>query len=111
MLYKPDDWVMVKLTNINDKLSFHYRIFATWGGSYLHGASWKLNSGVTTVKPIKDFYEFEGSSGSVYRCRKNSYRLSSYGASVLRSLAEQNKEHVTIETLDESTDFTSLDYK
>lgn len=108
--YTPDHWVMLKLTYKDKPI---YKILAGWGGSYLYGASWKLNSGVTRVEDTGDSYLFHGSSGSVYECRKNSYGLSGYTASVLDSFykdAEDN-EDLTIECLHEDqTDFMGIDY-
>lgn len=108
--YTPDHWVMLKLTHKGKPI---YKILAGWGGSYLYGASWKLNSGVTRVEDDGDAYLFHGSSGSVYVCRKNCYGLSGYTASILDSFYKQaeDNEDVSIECLHEDeTDFMTIDY-
>ena len=108
--YTPDTWVMLKLTYKDKPI---YKILAGWGGSYLYGASWKLNSGVTKVEDDGDAYSFHGSSGSVYYCRKNCYGLSGYTASVLDSFYKQYEDNkdLVIECLnEETTDFMSIDY-
>lgn len=97
--YRPDKWMLTKLTNKDGK--FHHRVFAVWAGGYTTGDSWKLNSGITKITEDEDFYYFEGSSGSVYNCRKGMYGSTGYGYGVLNSLVEESKEHVTIEILKE----------
>lgn len=108
MEYRPGRWVVVKIKSKET----HYRVFAVWSGGYLHGDEWKLNSGITKAELIDDHYHFEGSSGSVYICRKNSYGSSGYGWGVLdgltRSFAE--KGFGEIELMPEETDFLNLEY-
>lgn len=108
--YTPDHWVMLKITYKGEPT---YKILAGWGGSYLYGASWKLNSGVTRVEDNGDFYSFYGYSGSVYECRKNSYGLSGYTAGILDSFYKQAEDNddVKIECLHEDqTDFINIHY-
>ena len=100
--YTPDKWIVVKLTNKQDKI--HYRVFACWYGGFAGSDSWKLNSGITKVNSVDDFYEFSGSSGSLYRCHKNSYGTSGYGHSVLTNLIE-NAVELTIDVMPQDTDF------
>jgi hypothetical protein len=106
--YKPGRWLVVK---INSKEP-HYRVFATWGGGYLNGDEWKLNSGITKVSLIDDHYHFEGSSGSVYICRKTSYGSTGYGWGVLDRLTTSfvKEDMGSLEVLDENIDFLALDY-
>jgi hypothetical protein len=106
--YRPNRWLVVK---INSKEP-HYRVFATWSGGYLDGDEWKLNSGITKVSLIDDHYHFEGSSGSVYICRKTSYGSTGYGWGVLDRLTTSfvKEDMGTIEVLDENIDFLTLDY-
>ena len=107
--YTPDKWLMVKLTNKDNKS--HYRIFACWYGGYLGSDSWQLNSGVTKITEDKHSYYFEGSSGSVYQCNKLAYGTSGYGAGVLNTLIEESKEIlIEIEILSEETNFIELNY-
>ena len=108
MEYHPDRWLMVRLTNDS---KVHYRVFATWGGGYLNGDSWKLNSGVTSLRETKDNFFFEGSSGSTYICNKKSYGSTGYGYGVLDNLIKRSLEQGTvIEVLPEETDYMSLNY-
>jgi hypothetical protein len=107
--YTPDKWVMVKMTNKDDEI--HYRIFACWYGGYLGSDSWKLNSGVTKITKDKRGYHFEGSSGSVYHCNKNTYGTSGYGHGVLTNMIEKSKDTLTMEILPEETNFMELNYE
>lgn len=109
MEYRPDRWLMVRLST-NGKV--HYRVFATWGGGYLNGDEWKLNSGVTSLRETEDRFYFEGSSGSTYICNKKTYGSTGYGFSVLNSLIIKSlKQKTVIEILPEETDFTSIVYE
>jgi hypothetical protein len=109
-VYNPDAWIMVKLIPTDESKQPHYRIFATWRGSYLTGDSWKMNSGVTEVKDKGEYYEFYGSSGSVYECHKKLYGMSAYSSSVLARLTRDATETLSIEQLDADADFMNLDY-
>ena len=104
--YNPDKWVVIKLTNQAN--APHYRVFACWYGGFTGSDSWQMNSGVTQVKLVNDTYEFSGSSGSLYRCRKNIYGTSGYGQGVLSNLINTAKE-VTIEVMPKDTDFIKLE--
>ena len=95
----PDKWNLIKVTN--DKETF-YKVFASWFGSYLTGASWKINSGISHYKETKEYYDFYGHSGSIYRCYKNSEGFSGYGLSVFdgyqQQLGKKNFLPITIKT-------------
>ena len=106
--YNPNRWLVVSITH-NTKT--HYRVFGTWGGGYLHGDSWKLNSGITEATADEDLFHFSGSSGSVYNCRKNSYGSTGYGWGVLNAMTEDSmKQGTLIQILEEDTNFLELDY-
>lgn len=94
MLYEPDAWVVLKLTKDNE---VHYRVFAGWYGGYLGADSWKMNSGITEVLEVGDFYEFVGESGSVYRCHKQCERMTGYMMSVLEGFQSQQTDSLKIE--------------
>ena len=109
-MYQPDGWVVVKV--VNPKQTF-YRVFGSWRGGYLHGDSWRMNSGITKCYKENDCYCFEGASGSVYRCHKESYdRLGAYNSSVLGSYMRQGEEkNLYIMTImPEDTDWTNIEY-
>jgi hypothetical protein len=107
--YNPDKWVILKITHKGEPV---YKVLASWGGSYLHGQSWKLNSGITKVEEDGQCYLFHGSSGSVYRCHKQMYGMTGYTHGVLASFQKQadENEHMTIDMLPEETNFMEIDY-
>lgn len=108
--YNPDSWVVLKFQHSGKTT---YKVLAGFGGSYLYGSSWKLNSGVTKVEVDGDYLLFHGYSGSVYRCHKNSYCMRGMMHGVYSSFVDQVKENPAyqMELMDENTDFTSIDYK
>lgn len=65
-MYKPNYWCVIDTGHC-------YKLFGSWSGSYLSGASWRLNSGITSVEEDDDYYYFNGHSRSVYKCRKDNY--------------------------------------
>jgi hypothetical protein len=70
-----------------------------------------MNSGITRATLIDDRWEFDGSSGSVYTCYKDSYGSNGYGGSVLSNLISQAQEQgIQIEVLDGATDWSKIQY-
>lgn len=74
--YTPDVWVVLEFDAPKLKQPMR-KVFAGWYGGFAGSNSWKLNSGITEVR-IDDegFYEFDGYSGSTYRCHFNNYHMS-----------------------------------
>ena len=107
-IYTPDKWVVVKLTN--KQYEVHYRIFACWYGGWSGADSWQMNSGITKANLVDDFYEFSGTSGSLYMCHNNVYGTSLYGHGVLTNMIK-NFKYLTVEVMPEDTDFLKLEYK
>ena len=107
--YTPDRWCVIRIPDPKETV---YKVFASWSGSYTGSDSWKLNSGITQATLVDGAWEFEGSSGSVYRCRLGSYGTNSYGHGVLMDLITRTQEGtgMDIEILDEHTDWAHLDY-
>lgn len=107
--YTPDRWVVLRISD--DKQSV-YKILAGWSGSYLHGQSWKLNSGITEVTDDVDYLLFFGYSGSVYRCHKKCYGRNMIMSNILDGFRSQSGDAaVTIEELPEDTNFMELKYE
>jgi hypothetical protein len=107
--YTPDRWCVIRIPGAKETV---YKVFASWSGSYTGGDSWKLNSGITQAVLLGSVWEFEGTSGSVYRCRPNSYGTNAYGRAVLDDMITRTHEGtgIDIEILDEHTNWASLDY-
>jgi hypothetical protein len=88
---KPDRWAIIKLPND------YYKVFGTWGGGYLDGDIWKLNSGISNVEQDENFYYFIGFSGSCYKCHKKAYGImTSYGLGVLNKIIKQGNGQVEL---------------
>jgi hypothetical protein len=106
--YTPDRWVIVKIVTSKQHL---YKVFASWYGGYSGSDSWKMNSGITRATLVKDCWEFDGSSGSVYRCHRDAYGTNGYGGHVLSNLISQGQNQgIQIEVMDGQTDWTQLQY-
>jgi hypothetical protein len=85
MLYSPDSWLLLEITNDDET---YYRVFGAWAGGYVNGDNWRLNSGVVSVDEDDTHYSFYGASGSVYRCRKGSHRLTAYCSCVVSQMID-----------------------
>jgi len=106
--YSPDKWVVVKISGESNPV---YKVFACWYGGYLGSDSWKLNSGITKATLEGNIYSFEGSSGSVYYCHKDSYGTNGYGQGVLSNLiAHAGQNDIIIEVLPEKTNWLEIAY-
>ena len=110
-VYNPDKWVVVKISGYNDHPEPIHKVFACWYGGWAGSDSWKLNSGITKVTKEGYVYSFEGSSGSTYDCHEDSYGTNFYGMGVLDNMIETSAKHgITIEILNEDTNFMEIDY-
>lgn len=96
--YNPDKWAIVKLKTPKQTL---YKVMASWYGGYLGSDSWKLSSGIVSVKETEHTYEYTNYSGSVYICPKHAYGMSMYTASVYSSYEAQNTDDLNISIVDE----------
>lgn len=90
--YDPSGWTIVKVTPKEGKP--HYRIGASWDGSYLYGSSWKLSSGCEGFTHDKEnnTYVFPQSSGSTYVCRVGGRSVNAYGHSAIASVSKRFEE-------------------
>jgi hypothetical protein len=104
---KPDKWVILKITHNGNTF---YKVFGSWGGGYLTGDSWRMNSGISNVEEDEGYFYFYGYSGSCYQCKKGSYGFAtSYSAGIVDSLkVTADKNLGEIDVLDESTDWLNL---
>jgi len=70
-----------------------------------------VNSGIRFVSEKKEYYLFEGYSGSIYKCFKECYGTHMYGHGVLEDIIERSKKHgVTLEIMPENTAWLKLHY-
>lgn len=102
-MYTPDRWLVLKITGENP----HYKIFASWAGSYLQGDSWRLNSGVIKAVEYKEFFLVYGHSGSAYRCYKRAYGITGLSA---RGVYSELCDHPNVEPLSEMPNMANMDW-
>lgn len=104
--YTPDFWSVIKVKSDDP----HYRVFGSWAGSYLTGASWRMNSGIVRVEQDEnpEILNFIGSSGSVYKCHKNMYGFHYYGQSVYQNYDDKNPDKM--EVMPEETNWFDIDW-
>ena len=106
--YTPDRWLIVKIVTPKERL---YKVFASWSGGYGGSDSWKMNSGITRASLVDDRWEFDGYSGSVYSCHKESYGVSGYNGNVLQNFINKATEiDAVIEIMPGDTNWSNLDY-
>jgi hypothetical protein len=107
--YTPDRWTIIR---IHAPTGIVYKVFASWSGGGLMGSdSWQLNSGIVRATLADPYWEFDGSSGSVYRCHREAYGTNGYGGHVLSNLISQAQDQgIQIEVIDGQTDWTQLQY-
>lgn len=80
----PDRWVILR---INSEKPF-YKVLCSWGGSYIYGPSWRMNSGIDSIEEDKHYWYFVGASGSIYKCNKEANTLSATISEVYSQLKE-----------------------
>lgn len=97
--YTPDGWQILRIKYEDEVI---HKVLADWGGGYLHGASWKLSSGVTKIEETPDEYTITNFSGSVYHCRKTGQQLHMIGLGMLANFQKELGEAVTLCTAEEA---------
>ena len=106
--YTPDNWVILKIKESELDRGF-YKVLAGWSGGYLSGDAWRMNSGITEVKQDGDYYEFYGSSGSCYRCHKDTYRLTMANGGVYNRLKEREAFEGQITLMSDDTNWLEIE--
>ena len=120
--YNPDSWVVLKITNIKRSGNTGYgrteevlyKVLAGWGGGYLHGDSWRLNSGIVDVEETTDSFIFIGGSGSRYICDKTQECLRMNTAGIWRQMQEASSDtlgQVKLELMEPDNERTRKDWK
>ena len=115
--YHPDSWVVIKIITeetLNSSNTAYiegrtyYKVLGGWSGGYLHGSSWRLNSGINLVFDHEDEIHFYGHSGSNYICHKETYGLKMSTAGVYKNLCLQQEFGGQIQLMSEDTDWSKL---
>ena len=119
MIYSPDRWVMVEITELNDDedkplyLALRkpiYKVFACWSGGYVGSDSWRMNSSVVKVEEFETHYDFSGYSGSVYECGKKSYGLNAYGEGILYEMMLRSAKTHKMQIMPSDTNWLELNW-
>ncbi len=107
--YTPDRWTVIR---IQAPTGVIYKVFASWSGGYAGSDSWKLNSGIVRATWADPYWEFDGSSGSVYRCHADSYGTNGYGNTVLSNLIDKAQDQgINIDVLSRDTAWDRIQYE
>lgn len=89
--YNPDKFLVLEIFLEGNK---YYKVFATWAGSYLQGASWKLSSAIKEIKEDEEFPNCiiaHNLSGSTYNLIKGSYGIAGgFNAPILSNFIQGN---------------------
>lgn len=97
MMYIPDKWVLLEISNETESIQ---KIFAGWVGGFGGSDSWKLSSGIVKVVKHDTYYEFHNHSGSIYKCNKNSIGMTGYMTSIYSNLKNNFGENTSLKILD-----------
>ena len=88
--YTPDKWVIVEITNKGG--ASHRRVLGSWYGGFTQGDSWRMSSGIESVKDEGDYWAVLNTSGSTYNCMKGCEGMSGYTMGVLAHMQKQASE-------------------
>jgi hypothetical protein len=80
-----DKFVIVKIEEGNN---IFYKAILGWYGGYLGSDSYKVNSGISKLEEIDDYYLIHGYSGSMYKVYKKSMGFTSLTSQIYDSLKE-----------------------
>lgn len=106
MIYTPDAWVILRITN-KESGSTYYRCLGGWYGGFSGSDSWRMNSGIIKIVDAGDYYEIFGCSGSSYHCYKRCERVTMLMQSIINQAQSEptiSIDVVGIETVDLSED-------
>jgi hypothetical protein len=102
--YTPDTWVVLEF-DAPELETPTRKVFAGWYGGFAGSDSWRLNSGIVSVRRSGDWFEFDGYSGSTYHCGPGNYHMSGLMHGVLSNWLKQADKrgdtHIRVLTLDE----------
>jgi hypothetical protein len=107
--YTPDRWTVIRIQAPAEVI---YKVFACWSGGYTGSDSWQLNSGIVRATFADPYWEFDGTSGSVYRCHQDAYGTNGYGGAVLSNLIDKALDQgIQIDVLSSETNWGKIEYE
>lgn len=80
--YIPDAYEILKI-KVYGQDNITLKVFGSWNGSYLGSDSWRVNSGIVSIKDEGDNYLVSGYSGSQYLLSKHKHEISQYNSMIL----------------------------
>ena len=87
-MYYPDAYRFIEIKQPDEGILI--KLFSSWRGGYLHGDSWRINSGCLRIEEDGDEAFIHGYSGSIYYIKKDSPgNLTSFTSSVLDDLLDK----------------------
>jgi hypothetical protein len=102
--YTPDTWVVLEF-DAPELETPTRKVFAGWYGGFAGSDSWRLNSGIVSVRRSGDWFEFDGYSGSTYHCGPGNYGMSGLMHGVLDNWLKQADQrgdtHIRVLPLEE----------
>lgn len=87
-LYNFDGFALIKIETDDET---YFKVFGSNSGGYLHGDSWRVNSGVSKLVYNDLWYGFIGYSGSCYVVPRHGGRISMYNSGILDKFLSQDK--------------------
>ena len=99
--YIPDKWLIIKF-------KWGYKVLGTWRGGFADGDHWRMNSGISNIEELDNFYLIHGFSGSIYKCFKNNYGFSSLSMGIVSQIMEADAD---AEVLKDTSGIMELQYE
>lgn len=88
MVYNPTSWVVLK---IKDHDTYYLKVLGEFEDGH-----WRINSGITDVKSVGDYFEFWAFSTSCYKCHKDDYGLKNISSDIYEKLKKQLGRNVEL---------------
>lgn len=90
--YTPDGYEVLKI-KVCGQDNITLKVFGSWSGGYLGSDTWRVNSGVVSIKDQGDNYIVEGYSGSQYILSKTANHITAYNKGVLEDMIGELKSY------------------
>lgn len=94
--YTPDRWTIIEFKGANVTDGRMYKVLGSWKGGFATGDSWRLNSGITEVIDMDQYYIIKGHSGSSYHCYKGCEGTFMYTRGILENWLAQGTDQLSI---------------
>lgn len=102
-VYKPDLWVLVKITSNNNPT--YFKILGSWYGGFTSGDSWRFSSGCLSPQVDGDNIVWPQNSGSTYHVSKKNVGMNNYTSNIYSVLCDEARAQGAELTVVEFDDF------